>query len=972
MGTASLEAVGVFMRKTGTGDLWYCEALERRLLLAAGDLDTTFGSGGLQVYEDAGPALAMAIQPGGKIVVAEDNGIIDRFNADGSRDLSFGPWGTGQVSMSFAIAGIAIDPAGKIIVGGDDSAYQYSPANWYVSRLNADGSFDASFNGIDPYDQSASPDVLAPASILAGVRHGAGWLGLQSDGKVILGGSIAGGETDPGVYDYHGTTGSNVELIRFNTDGTVDHTFGDNGEAITRNGDWTSGPSAQKLFVRPDGRIVVTGLVNPAITVGEGFESTFDSSGHFVSESTNAAAGWIESFAEAMIQDGRIVGVGDNQYGRSVLDFDGRDSDFEFDAPLNTTGQTTTALGTPDGKLLIAADHAVARVNADGSPDATFGLGGTRTFVFNPYNDGWTTPQAITQLAQMADGSIILAGTIRGHLYLAKVQAGGHVVGNSPPRASVITNYYEPDNSSYPFGLTVRFFGEHPIDASTFDESDILLTGPNGYSKKGTFFSTTVSPDQSPLDVLLDFPDPGLAPSAAGVYTVHLVGRVADTTGKAVPTGDIGTFTWPLAVYPNRAPDSAPFAADILAPYGPIAHEHFMTFRARFHSPAGVDLKTLNDRNFNLTRGDGIASGAMFVSAQTSADGTTVIATYEVGAPRGGNWDDPITVSHRFNFPEEGNYQINISDSPLDKAGHTLGQYYAAGSANGPFGNFTSNAGVDTQPVAALDGVELPADGAAVKFRIRYTPPPYGSINLSSVQDNAVSVDPLNESPYYNPTWAHLEQAQVLDDGSVLATYSTAADATPGLYGIRIATPFDYNGTKRGPRDSNDTFAPSGLVGSIDTNYAYRRPSATLLTSQTTPSSRRYLSFAVRYASLAGIDPDSLDNADVRVSGPDGTFMRTRLSAVVDQTDASGIVVSYYFRVPAGASGNYRVTMGARQVGDLWGRHVSGGLMGTIEVIQASIQRRIESVPVMQPAVMGAGAAKGGIFASNDELIWDL
>lgn len=959
------------MRKTGIANGCHCVALECRLLLAAGDLDTTFASGGLGVYEDSWPALAMALQPGGKIIVAEDNGVIDRFNADGSRDLSFGSMGTGQVYMSFDIAGIAVDPAGKIIVGGGDNTDQYSPANWYVSRLNADGSYDGAFNGFDPYDQSVSPYRLAPGSTLAGIRCGAGWIGLQNDGKVILGGYFSGGETDPGVDVAHGTTGSNVELIRFSTDGSLDHTFGDDGDTITRNGDWRSSPLAQKLFVRPDGRIVVTGLVNPAITAGTGFESTFDSSGQFISESANAIAGWIQSFAEAMMNDGTIVGVGDNQYGRSILDFDGRDSDFDFDAPLNTAGQTTTALGTPDGKLLIAADNALSRVNADGSPDAIFGLGGTSTFVFNPYNDGWTTPQSITQLAQAADGSIILAGTIRGHLYLARVQGGAHAVGNSAPRASVTTNYYEPDNSSYPFGLTVRFFGEHPIDASTVDENDILLTGPDGYSKTGTFFSPNVGPDQSPLDVSLDFPDPGLAASAAGVYTVHLVGRVADSAGQAVPMGDIGTFTWPLAVYENRAPDSAPFAADILAPYGPAAGEHFMTFQARFHSAAGVDLKSLNDGNFNVTRADGIATGAEFVSAQTSVDGTTVIATYQIAAPRGGNWDNPITVSHRFNFPDEGNYKINISASPLDNAGHTLDQYYAPGAANGPFGNFTSNAGVNTQPIAALDGVELPTDGGPVKFRIRYTPPPDGNINLSSIQDNAVSVDPLNESPLYNPTWAHLEQAQIQDDESVLATYSMADDAAPGWYGIRIATPFDYNGTKRGPRDGNDTFAPSGLVGSIDTSYAYRRPSVTLLTSQTTPSPRRYVSFTVRYASLAGIDPTRLGHGDVLVTGPDGTFMRTRLSAVVDQTDASGIVISYYFRVPAGTGGRYRVTMAVRQVGDLFGRHVSGGLMGTIEVMQAGIQRRMESAP-MKSAAIGAGTSKGGLFASDDKPIWDL
>ena len=106
-----------------------------------------------------------------------------------------------------------------------------------MARLNLDGTPDLSFNGADPYIQVPLLDRDAPATTLVGTRSDAGWFTLQPDGKVLLGGFFYGGETDPSTTDTHGTGGVNIELIRFNVDGTLDTTFGDRGEAITRNGD---------------------------------------------------------------------------------------------------------------------------------------------------------------------------------------------------------------------------------------------------------------------------------------------------------------------------------------------------------------------------------------------------------------------------------------------------------------------------------------------------------------------------------------------------------------------------------------------------------------------------------------------------------------------------------------------------------------------------------------------------------------
>jgi uncharacterized delta-60 repeat protein len=308
------------------------EALEARRLLSAGEVDPSFGQGGFAYYADSVPARAMAVQPGGKILVAEDNGFLERFNPDGSRDQAFGPNGNGMSSISLDIVGLAVDAQGRIVVGGNGSG----GADWVVARLNADGSPDGTFNGTDPYDGAVNSIRYLPPSTLVGIREGAAWFALQRDGKVLLGGYFNGGETDPAVStSFGGTTDSNVELIRLNADGTLDTSFGDRGETITRNGDWTTYGTGRALLVRPNGQIVVTGLVHPAIEGAAGFKTVFSPAGDLVSDGYVGSGPYTEWLVGAVRPDGGVF-VATEQilgYRQTLLDIDGRSVKFAF----NTT-----------------------------------------------------------------------------------------------------------------------------------------------------------------------------------------------------------------------------------------------------------------------------------------------------------------------------------------------------------------------------------------------------------------------------------------------------------------------------------------------------------------------------------------------------------------------------------------------------------------------------------------------------------
>lgn len=142
----------------------------------------------------------IAVQADGKVVVggffADYNGVgrsaIARLNADGTLDNTF-VVGTGLDGFAYTVA---VQADGKILVGGNYYAYNGNVLH-YLVRLNANGSFDTTFNsggiGVDGF-------VTA--------------LALQPDGKILVGGNFT-------RYQGHATYG----ILRLNADGSFDASF---------------------------------------------------------------------------------------------------------------------------------------------------------------------------------------------------------------------------------------------------------------------------------------------------------------------------------------------------------------------------------------------------------------------------------------------------------------------------------------------------------------------------------------------------------------------------------------------------------------------------------------------------------------------------------------------------------------------------------------------------------------------------
>jgi uncharacterized delta-60 repeat protein len=235
---------------------------------SAGDLDPTFGDGGLVVTDIEGKAAAgltqILLKTDGKIIGTSGGWYLLRFNADGTLDDTFGDEGVKSTFGKFleleqdgAPQVVALQPDGRILVGGykrtligvicNGGCHEKFTRDFHLARFNGDGTLDTTFgtNGRVTTDFS---HLFGPLyAELAQISM----ISIQEDGKIVAVGSSETrvSEYDPNVW--------NVALVRYNTDGTLDTTFGTGGIAIPDLG--IEQPRSEDMVLQSDGKIVVAG-----------------------------------------------------------------------------------------------------------------------------------------------------------------------------------------------------------------------------------------------------------------------------------------------------------------------------------------------------------------------------------------------------------------------------------------------------------------------------------------------------------------------------------------------------------------------------------------------------------------------------------------------------------------------------------------------------------------------------------------
>jgi len=236
-----------------------------------GSLDSGFGNGGkvtTAIGSSDDQAWAISLQPDGKILaggVARMNGTEDfalvRYNSDGTLDSGFG--NGGRVTTAFDSGNdrawsIVLQPDSKIVMGG--SATVNGKLDFALARYQTDGSLDTSFGNGGRVITSLCPDNDVGRSVT-----------LQSDGKIL----VAGYARLNNLNEF--------AVARYNTDGTLDSSFGSGGTVITSVG--SGNDYGLSVRVQTDGRILVGGFANAGVpnhfalvryNVDGSLDSTFD------------------------------------------------------------------------------------------------------------------------------------------------------------------------------------------------------------------------------------------------------------------------------------------------------------------------------------------------------------------------------------------------------------------------------------------------------------------------------------------------------------------------------------------------------------------------------------------------------------------------------------------------------------------------------------------------------------------------
>ena len=261
--------------------------------------------------------------------------------------------------------GLAIQPAdGKILVGGE-----YGAATVNMVRFNTDGSVDGTFSATPVFDGSMAYYPIVNS------------ISVDAAGNILAGGA--------GMFIVAPMQVANINfMVRYTSSGTLDTSFGNNGSLLALDPGNTDMETS--MLVDSSGHILLGGQTCGAT----GTAGTCDTPNHFLIAEYDTFGALVPSFANG---GWAVQAVGIDASRINALAFD--------------SNQKIVAAGTAaiygNGENNV---FAVARYNADGSFDTTFGTNGITLTAFPLSNYVYYPGSNANAVAIQADGKIVLVG----------------------------------------------------------------------------------------------------------------------------------------------------------------------------------------------------------------------------------------------------------------------------------------------------------------------------------------------------------------------------------------------------------------------------------------------------------------------------------------------------------------------------------------------------------------------------------
>jgi uncharacterized delta-60 repeat protein len=267
---------------------------------ANGSVDTSYGTNGVIpillpfINSSTRVIYTASRQTDGKIIlVGSDNsdGFVTRINDDGTLDTSFAVGGFDRpnfFNLHDFVSAIFMQAGGKFVVFGATKSVESSAPLPFFIRYNSNGSRDSTFGNGNGYVVSTNPSNCGIGNI------GTSAVGVQSSGKFIVQAScslvfrynsdgtldntfqieldrfsgygkavvapddkiVATGLSDREITDHLFRSGYDLTVRRFNSNGSVDTSFGTDGFVSA---DIASFQAEQEsnVIIQPDGKILI-------------------------------------------------------------------------------------------------------------------------------------------------------------------------------------------------------------------------------------------------------------------------------------------------------------------------------------------------------------------------------------------------------------------------------------------------------------------------------------------------------------------------------------------------------------------------------------------------------------------------------------------------------------------------------------------------------------------------------------------
>jgi len=411
--------------------------------------------------------LAMVEQTDGKFVIGGDftsydgntSSAIVRINSDGSYDDTF------NVGAGFnnRVYSLSYSPDGKILVVGDFTSYSGTTVNRIV-RLDSDGSIDSTFD------------------IGTGFNDAARRIYIQTNGKYLVGGAFT---------TYDGDTAN--DLVRLNTDGSIDTTF-DAGVGFA-----TAGSQVSQISLLSNGKYVIVGNFTTYKGTSVNRIVRINQSGDIDNQELNSMITF----------NGEVIVYG-GDYSTYINNYDYALVDKNWVASYIVASGATTLVDLTDTNITSQAQGQLLTYDSDTSKWVNSGtIEGDVTIIGDLYVSGTTVTINVADL-NIADNIILVnsgetgagvtlinagmevdRGTLTNYQFVFNETDDAFKVGEVGSLQIVATRQDSPTNTGLAYwnNTASRFDTSASI---VFDGTDLFLSGmTSGTEVNAVFFNTT-------------------------------------------------------------------------------------------------------------------------------------------------------------------------------------------------------------------------------------------------------------------------------------------------------------------------------------------------------------------------------------------------------------------------------------------------------------------------------------------------